>query len=89
MNTDVDSKINLLISQEQSLQEQLRSVQQQKTRLQTILQVWQECFNDATFYSYVAQVTDSFKTIVPEPVPEAPALVEAPVVETTQETMAV
>jgi hypothetical protein len=42
-------------------------------------------------YSYVAQVTENFKTIVPEPVPETPApteaLTEAPVVETTEQTV--
>jgi hypothetical protein len=90
MNIDLENRINGLIAQEQNIQQQLLSVQQQKTRLQTVLQVWNECSADPTFYGYVAQVTENFKTIVPEPIPEPPAQteapVEAPVVETTEET---
>jgi type II secretory pathway pseudopilin PulG len=86
MNADVEAKINFLISQEQSLQEQLLSVQTQKTRLQTVLQVWNECKNDPTFYTYVAQVTENFKTVVPEPVPDpVPEPVPEPSPETTTE----
>jgi hypothetical protein len=63
MNIDVENRINSLISQEQSLQEQLLSVQQQKARLQTVLQVWNECSNDPQFYTYVSAVTANFQPL--------------------------
>lgn len=63
MNVDVENKINSLILEERTLQEQLHFVQLQKTRLQTVLQVWIECEKDETFYQYVSQVTENFKTV--------------------------
>jgi type II secretory pathway pseudopilin PulG len=83
MNVDVENKINDLILQEQTLQEQLRSVQLQKTRLQTVLQVWNECSADPSFYTYVAQVTENFKTVVPEPTTTTQTTTQPVAMETT------
>ncbi len=85
MNIDVENKINNLILQEQSWQEQLISVQMQKTRLQTVLDVWQQCSRDPQFYSYVASVMADFKTMVPEPQATEPT---AQTTNTTSEPVA-
>jgi hypothetical protein len=69
MDTQLSDQINVLIAQEQTLQSQLLTVQQQKTKLQTVLSVWNDCASEASFYNYVLQVTQAFTSIYPAPTP--------------------
>ena len=71
MNVDVQNKINDLITQEQSLTQQLLTMQAQKSRLQNVLAIWVDCSNDPTFYTYVSQVTSDFQTVNPPPTASA------------------